>query len=437
MTATNGLLPSMPGVHWPRTAAPAPKCLTLQGDVSADVVVVGGGLTGTRTALGLAEAGMSVVLLEGRTIGFGASGRSGGQCNPMWRATPDDLAKRLGEGCAARLVETTLTSADDLFADIAKYEIECDAEQNGWVQAAHCGSAQRDMERLASGWQAVGARIDVQGDAATKRATGSPEYGFSLFHKTGGHVHPLSMTRGFAKAAQGFGAAFYENAPVVAMIKTGAHWRVSTPTGSVTTKQVILTTNAYTDNLWPGLRQTIYPMVSVSLATAPLSAEQQASVLPNRVTISDSRRAILYSRYDRENRLVFGCIGSTDNARTLGGVSRLKKGLRKVFPQLADLGIETAWAGRIAVTPEMMPHLHEPDSGVLAGLGFSGRGIAMTSVMARTLVRRALGEDTSTLPFPVLPVEPIKFHALQSALLPLAAPAASLRDDLDALFRRK
>lgn len=423
-------------IHWYSTAGAAPECSVLASDIEADFVVVGGGLTGTRTALGLAEQGAAVALLEAREIGWGASGRSGGQCNPMWRATPDDLAQRVGDACGARLVETTIGSADALFSDIETYGIDCDPEQNGWVQAAHCGKAQNSLERLGEAWNKVGTNISFQDRAQTQAISGSPAYAFSLFHPNGGHVQPLSLTRGFARTAIKFGAQLFENSPVLGMTRVGSKWKVATANGSVTAPQVILTTNAYSDDLWPKLRQTFYPLVSISLATAPLSDNLQKTVLPNAVTIADSRRAIYYSRYDRDRRLIFGCVGSTENAATLGGIQRLKRGLRTVFPQLADQPIEATWAGRIAVTPEMMPHLHEPDSGVLAGLGFSGRGIAMTSVMARTLVKKALGAGNETLPFPVLPVKPIPFQPVTRRLIPLAAPAMTLRDRLDAVLGR-
>lgn len=425
---------SLQGIHWHKSATSLPAQPTLDKQIDSDFVIVGGGLTGTRTALGLAENGASVVLLESKSIGSGASGRSGGQCNPMWRATPAQLAKRLGEACASRLVDTTLASADALFEDIRKYKIDCDAEQAGWVQAAHCQSAQRDLETLATGWNNAGASIELQDRVATHKASGSNAYGFSLFHPRGGHVHPLSLTRGFARTAQSFGAQLFENSPVLSMTRSGTTWTVKTPSGSVTTKQVILTTNAYTDDLWPELRQTFYPLVSISLATAALSPELQKTVLPNSVTIADTRRAIYYSRYDRDKRLVFGCVGSTDDPAALGGIKRLKRGMLTVFPQLAGIDIEATWAGRIAVTPEMMPHLHEPDSGVIAALGFSGRGIAMTSVMARTVVSKALGADENTLPFLVSPISRISAHSVKRVAIPLAAPAMTMRDKLDTVF---
>jgi glycine/D-amino acid oxidase-like deaminating enzyme len=421
---------------WLRTATDAPAASSLTGDSIADFVIIGGGLTGTRTALGLAESGADVALLEAKQIGWGASGRSGGQCNPIWRATPEDLAKRLGPACGERLVQTTLTCADDLFADITRYGIACDAIQNGWVQAAHCKSAAVSLRKLADTWNAVGGSIDILEGSEVARMSGSEAYNFALFHKRGGHVHPLSLTRGFARKAAELGAKLYQEAPVTGMTRIGDKWKVTTPQGSVTARKVILTTNAYTDDLWPGLKQTFLPLTSIVLATAPLSDNLRKSVLPGNLTISDSRRAIYFARYDRDHRLIFGCIGSEDSVTAMGGLERLRRGVSNVFPQLNDTEMETSWSGRVAVTPEMMPHLHEPAEGVLAALGFSGRGIAMTSVMARSLVRKALGGSDDELPFPVTSVAPIPFHWAANKMLPLAAPAMTLRDTLDRVLSR-
>jgi sarcosine oxidase len=130
--------------------------------------------------------------------------------------------------------------------------------------------------------------------------------------------------------------------------------------------------------------------------------------------------------------LVFGCVGSTDHVDPLG-YSRLQGGLQTVFPQIADIEIERKWAGRIAVTPEMMPHIHEPAPGILAGVGFSGRGIAMTSVVGRALSAKLLGASDQDLPFPVSPIAPIPLHGLTRRLIPLAAPAMTLKDKFDTL----
>ncbi|WP_299666439.1 FAD-binding oxidoreductase [uncultured Psychromonas sp.] len=421
-------------VHWRTTAPRGPDCSSLETNLTVDTVIVGGGLTGCRTALGLAESGMSVALLDAKEIGWGASGRSGGQCNPIWRETPAQLIKRFGEAQAQRLIKTTLNSADALFSDIAKYNIDCDAVQAGWVQAAHNRSARRSLEKLGAAWSAVGAKIETLEGDAVKQATGSPAYNFALRHAAGGHVQPLSLTRGYAKNAQEKGAQLFSDSPVTSIERQGKQWRVTSPSGSVTAEKVVLTTNAYSTDLWPGLKQTFLPMISIAIATEPLSKELQEVILPGKVTIADSRLAIYFSRYDRDGRLIFGCVGSADAVGMLGGHKRLREGLHTVFPQLKNTKIERTWSGRIAVTPEMMPHLHEPAPGIIAGLGFSGRGIAMTSVMGRTITDKILGASDDQLAFSVSPIKKIPMHKVMAATLPFGAPAMSIRDKISTII---
>ena len=424
------------GIHWHRTAPPPPDCDTLQSETTADVVIVGAGLTGLRTAITLAEAGVDTAVLDAERIGFGASGRSGGQCNPIWRATPDDLRRKFGHEQAERLITTTLASADALFDDIKRYKIECGAEQNGWIQAAHTRKNADDLRQLQASWAQVGADIKVLSQSQTCAAVGSDAYDFALSHAKGGFVQPMALTRGYARTAKAAGARLYEQAPAQSISEHGTKWRIKTPQGTIIADKVVLTTNAYTDDLWPGLRQTMLPMYSISLATAPLTPDQQATVLPGRRTISDTRLAIYYARYDADNRLIFGCVGSNDSARTLGGVGRLMNGLHTVFPTLKGIKIETTWAGRIGVTQDMMPRMHAPAPGVLAGLGFSGRGIAMTSVMGRSLARKVLGGHNDDLPFPVSSISPIPFHSLSSRMVPLMAPTMAIKDRASVIWDR-
>jgi sarcosine oxidase len=275
--------------------------------------------------------------------------------------------------------------------------------------------------------------VELEGDEV-REASGSPAYSFALRHAAGGHVHPLSLTRGYAREAAARGAQLFHETPIQSLERVNGKWLARSGEGEIAAENVVLTTNGYTDQLWPDLRKTFHPMVSVILATEPLSASLQEEILPGQVTISDSRLAIFYARYDRDGRLLFGCVGSADAVDVLGGYPRLRRGLKTVFPQLADVRVERKWAGRIAVTPEMMPRLHEPAPGVLAGLGFSGRGIAMTSVMGRTLSAKLLGTPDDELPFPVVPINPLPFHDLTRRLIPLAAPAMTAKDRLDTLI---
>lgn len=425
-------MPVQEEIHWTTTSISAPKLARLSDSLNVDVLVIGAGLTGCRTALGLVDAGVSTAVVDAKNVGWGASGRSGGQCNPIWRKTPEDIKKMFGVKQGKNLIRTTLSSADDLFHDIKNYKIDCDAVQAGWVQAAHTRKAIKDMRRLGKAWADAGADIsEIEGDAVEK-ASGSSAYSWALKHSAGGHVHPLSLTLGYAKAAIDRGAQMFKETHVTSLQRVDGKWRAKTPNGEVTAENVVISTNAYSNDIWPGLKQTFHPLVSVSLATRPLTTDEQKTVLPGSVTISDSRLAIYYSRYDRDGRLIFGCVGSTDHADVLS-LGRLRDGLRTVFPQIGNIEIERKWAGRIAVTPEMMPHMHEPSPGVLAGVGFSGRGIAMTSVMGRALSGKLLGATDDALPFPVQDISPIPMHGLTSRLIPLAAPAMTLKDKFDSL----
>jgi glycine/D-amino acid oxidase-like deaminating enzyme len=199
---------------------------------------------------------------------------------------------------------------------------------------------------------------------------------------------------------------------------------------------VVIATNGYTGDLIPGLRQSILPMVSLLAATAPLSPAQRAEILPRLTTIADTRRAIFYARYDRDHRLAIGCLGSDpDNPQALGGMSRLRAGAERIFPALKGIAWDYAWGGRIAVTKDFLPHLHEPAPGLHIGLGFNGRGVAMSSVMGRALAARILGASAGSLPFPVTPLKSISYHRLLTAVLPLAGPVLSAADALDRMRR--
>ena len=417
--------------HWEHTAPPPPPCGILEGDMRADVAVIGAGLTGLRAAVALSEAGASTAVLDAGAIGFGASGRSGGQVNPMWRATPDELRARLGADQADRLIAATLCCAEDLFADIARLKIDCDPVQAGWIQAAHCRKAAGTLSRLADAWRGEGARIDPVEGAALHAAIGSRAYHAAQLHHAGGSVEPLALTRGYARAAHASGAALFEHSPAEGLERIGGRWRIQTPKGVLTADTVLLTTNAYTGTLCDGLRHTVLPMVSVLCATEPLPAALRAEILPGRRTLADTRRVVYYMRYDREGRLLFGCVGSADAPGALGGTQRLRRGLSRIFPQLTQTSIPKVWTGRFAVTEDYLPNLFEPAPGLVAGLGYNGRGIAMSSVMGRTLARRVLGGANSDTPFPVKTMSAMRGNTLFRLIAPFAAPLLALQDRID------
>jgi len=423
---------TLPNSLWAATAPALPVQSPLRGAARCDVAIVGAGFTGLRTAIDVAASGASVIVLEAKDVGFGASGRSGGQVNPLLHLTPDATRAAIGERHGNRLIELTLRSGLDLFDDIDRFGIECDAVRKGWLQVAPTPRRMTVLEQLHKAWTAEGGQITLLDRQATREWSGAVGYEGGLFHPNAGHVQPLSLTRGFAKTALRYGAAIHEHSPVVGVERQGNSWLLRTPEGQVTAERVVLTTNGYTDALWPRLQREILPMVSVLAATAPLTEAQRAQILPRETSLADNRRSIIYCRYTREGRLAIGCLGSDpERPDFLGAFHRMKAGAERVFPVLRDVAWHYRWGGRIAVTGNFLPRLHEPAPGVFIGLGFNGRGVAMSSVMGRALAARLLGGSAADAPFPATAITPRPFHRIMAGVLPLAAPMLILADRLE------
>ncbi len=424
---------TLPRSLWAATGVPLPAQPRLVGNRRCDVAIIGAGFTGLRAALGLALAGVDVVVLEAMDVGYGASGRNGGQVNPILRLTPDAVRAAIGARNGERLVSATLGSGNDLFDDIERFAIACDPVKKGWLQVAHTAAALKRLQALRSAWNAAGGEIALLDRDECREWSGSSHYLGGLFHPHAGHVHPLSLVRGFAAAAMERGATVFERSPALEISRgTGGKWTVRTQDGALLADTVVITTNGYTGDLWPGLKRTIMPFVSIQAATRPLTPEQRAQVLPRGTTIADTRRSIIYGRYDRDGRLSIGCMGSyPERPDALGGFARLRSGTERVFPVLKGIEWQFRWGGRIAVTSNFLPRMHEPAPGLLIGLGFNGRGVAMTSVMGRALAAKILGAGEGDLPFPVTPIKAVPLHRILAALLPFAAPVLSTADRLD------
>jgi sarcosine oxidase len=399
---------------WVNTATPLAPNPALEGDSSCDVVVIGAGFTGLRAALHLSEAGSRVMVLDAGDVGWGASGRNGGQVNPMLPFnTPDRLMNLVGPTYFERLTETSLNSADALFDLIRKHDINCQARQNGWLRVDHCAKARKVSASNTDIWNRHGANMhQVEGDEVT-RLSGSRIYQSGVVAPKGGAVQPLSLARGLARALLAAGGVIYGQTPVTALSQTQSGWNVKTANGEVATEWVVLATNGYTDKLCEGLAETVIPIVPVQIATDPLPAEQIESILPQGHTISDTRRIIMYSRREPDGRMVFGGHGKLDSNGNVVGHEWLIRDAERIFPQLAGVNWRYRWGGRIAVTEDRLPHFHEPKRGLIAGLGYNGRGVAMSHVMGLTLAQRVLGAAPESLPFPSMAIKSIPFRAIQ------------------------
>ncbi len=398
---------------WAATAIAAPETPALQGDAKADVVVVGGGFTGLSTALELAERGADVVLLEAEEPGFGASGRNNGQVIPCYSVqNPDDVVAELGDERGERLNAWVAASADLVFERIRRHAIDCDASQQGWLQPAHAESRLALVRTKHDQWAARGAPVAMFDADEAREMTGSPVYLGGWMHKSGGHVQPLSLARGLATAALAAGARICAGTPATGISRVGTRWHLATPGGSVSAEHVVLATNAYSDALWPGLARTIVPVRAYHVATQPLGDNLVAHILPGNHGFSDTRGALWAFRFDRFGRLVTTAAPVLTAGAEASARREILDRLGIAYPQITEPRIEYVWEGNIAMTPERLPRFHQLGPGISAGLGYSGRGIAMAFAMGRQLADFATGTPAEDLALPPSPLKPLPLHNL-------------------------
>ncbi|MGE0719510.1 MAG: NAD(P)/FAD-dependent oxidoreductase [Alphaproteobacteria bacterium] len=401
------------GSLWAATAVPGPNCPPLEGEAKADIAVVGAGFTGLSTALHLAERGARVAVLEARAVGEGASGLNGGQVIPGVKRSREELAARFGGEMAEKVVALGDTAAERVYDLIRRHGIDCGLERNGWIRAAHSPMAFAYLEKTAKELKARGADVALLSRDETARMLGTSDYVGGMHDRRAGAIQPLSYVRGLAAAALRAGAAVHAKSPVLRMTRQGAGWRVETERGAVAAEQVVLATGAYTDRLWPGLGRSFVGVQSAQMASAPLSDNLRATILPSRAVVSDTRKLSSYFRIDAEGRLITGGrgpLGDVPSASTLAAIVRTA-GRR--YPMLGEVDWRHAWCGRIDMTLDEMPHLHRPAPGVWTALGYNGRGIALATSMGAVLAGKLAGGGDPALDFPDTPFSTVPFHSLR------------------------
>lgn len=427
-TAADAVSPLPPSL-WAATALPGPALDRLAGRKAAEVVIVGAGYTGLSTALHLAEAGREAAVIDAHEPGWGASGRNGGQVLPGLRPLRADVQRIFGAEAGGRLYDFCDTAPSFLFKLVERHGIGCDLVQTGHFRLARNERTLALVRESTETMRADGIPVRFLDADAVARETGSPAYLGGRYDPRSGNLHPLKYARGLAAAALRKGAAIFRESPVLGVEQDGRKWRVRTAEGEVLAHHVVLATNGYTDRLWPRLAETLLPVHSFQVATAPLGAAELATVLPGRPCFSDSRRLILYAQRSGDGRLVLGGRASFTLADRAGDYDVLRRVLTELFPQLEATPIEFRWAGRVALTRDFMPHLHAPASGVLAAVGFNGKGVAMTTLMGKILADRILAPDTPS-PFPTTGIRAFPFHAFRQPALHLAMYYHTLMDRL-------
>ncbi|MFC7705523.1 NAD(P)/FAD-dependent oxidoreductase [Plastorhodobacter daqingensis] len=417
---------------WSATANATPPCPPLRGEEETDVAIVGAGFTGLSAALHLAEAGVAATVLEAETPGWGASGRNGGQVNPGLKEDPDAIEARFGPDIGARMVTLAGGAGDLVFSLIRRHGIDCAGVQAGWIQPVHDAAALRVVQARVDQWARRGAPLRMLSRQETAEMLGTDAYIGGMIDPRGGNLHPLNYALGLAEAALAAGAVLHGQSRALRLERTGAGFVLHTAEGRLRARRVLLCTNGYTDDLMPPLRRTVVPVRSVQVATAPLSDNMRRSILPGGHSASDSRRLLLYFRLDPEGRFVMGGRGAYDARGTLRQMQALREVSEELYPQLNGVEWSYAWGGYVAMTADHYPHLHRMAPGVMAGLGYNGRGVAMATAMGKVLADWARGVPEEALDFPVTEPRPIPLHFLRKPAVRATVAWYRLRDRLAA-----
>ncbi|MER9355123.1 FAD-binding oxidoreductase [Mesorhizobium sp. M0514] len=379
-----------------------------------DVAIIGGGFMGLSTALHAARLGLGVQVLEAGEIGQGASGLNGGQVIPGLKYDPEWLLEHFGPERGQALVDFAASTADTVFDLIQDEKLAVPFTRNGWIQAAHTETALKAAANRDRQWRARGADVRLLNESEIAAMTGAQGYLGGWLDRRAGIIDPLAYTVELARIAAAAGASIAERQKVVKLRKEAGLWRVSTESGAeVRAKAVVLATNAYTDGLLPGLAETIVPLHSFQVATAPLSSNLAATILPEGQAVSDSRRILVYYRKTADGHLVLGGRGRMARPRSEADWAHLQHALVRLYPALSDVVIEKRWFGRVAMTPDHLPHIHEPEKGLLAVVGCQGRGVGLMTALGKRMAGYLAGGDVNQLPFPLSPVRPIPFHAFR------------------------
>ncbi|WP_233236301.1 FAD-binding oxidoreductase [Bordetella sp. LUAb4] len=399
---------------WAATAVPPPPTSAIDASRRADVLVIGGGYAGLSTALHLAQRGIDVVLLEAREIGFGGSGRNGGQVIPGLKHDPDDLLRMYGQERGANLIRFAGSTADLVFDLIDSHGMDVPRVRQGWIQGAHTPQALRVAQQRAEQWRRHGVAARTLDKAQAAALLGTERYLGGWLDPRAGSIQPLSYVRGLARAAIDAGATVYTDTPVDRLQRSGTDWVATTTAGAtVTAARVVMCTNAYGADLWPGLQPSIIDANTFQVATQPLPESIRASILPQGQVCSDTRNLLLYFRLDHQGRLLMGGRGPFREPRGQDDWAHLERVMVKMYPQVAGVPYEYRWCGRVAITRDYLPHLHEPAPGLLIDIGCQGRGVGLQTAMGKAMAAYVATGDHAELPVPVSPIKGFPLYALR------------------------
>ncbi len=396
------------GSYYAASANPQPARPALKGDHQFDICVVGGGYSGLSTALHLAEKNYNVALVEGAQIGWGASGRNGGQIVNGLNASLQTIKRRYGQDTANFVAGLVMEGGQIIRDRVKTYGIQCDLKPTN-LFTAYTSAHMRELEDRLALWRGYGIETqEMVGPDKIRGYVGTDVYAGGMIDHAGGHMHPLNLALGEATAFEANGGTIFEGSIVRKVDHEAAQPVIRTDQGTITCKKLVLCGNAYLGHVVPKLTHRVMPVSTQIMATEPLSDEMAQSLLPTDTCVEDVRYILDYFRLSADNRLLFGggtVYGGTDPKDI---EAKLRKNLDRVFPALRHTRIDYAWSGNFALSFSRVPQLGRLNDNTYFAHGYSGHGVTGSHTFGRILSEAISGdmarfdvfEKVPWIPFP-------------------------------------
>lgn len=419
-----------PPSYYAATALAAPERSRLEAHIDTDICIIGAGYTGLSAALSLLEQGFKVTVLEAVKVGFGASGRNGGQIVNSYSRDIDVIERSVPPENAKLLGHMAFEGARIIRERVQRYDIQCDLKDGG-VFAAFTSRQMKHLEAQKALWERYGSTsLELLDKNAIQASVDTEAYVGGLLDKSGGHIHPLNLALGEALAIERLGGRIHEHSPVV-RIERGATPVAHTESGSVRARFMVVAGNAYLGNLVPELASRSMPCGTQVVATEPLTPSLASSLLPDDYCVEDCNYLLDYFRLSADKRLIYGggVVYGARDPKDIEAIIRPK--MLKTFPQLQDVKIDYAWTGNFLMTLSRLPQVGRIGDNIYYSQGCSGHGVTYTHLAGRILCEAIRGQAERFDAFASLPHYP--FPGGRTFQAPLSAVGAwyySLRDRL-------
>lgn len=380
--------------YYAASANASPERPQLTGTHEIDVCIVGAGYSGLSTGLHLVEKGYKVAIVEGARVGWGASGRNGGQIVNGLNASLQTINKRYGQDTATFVAGLVQEGGEIIRERIKTYDIKCDLKEKN-IFTGLTKAHMRELEERKALWQSYG--INNQEMLDKKQLIehiNSDLYEGGLIDHSGGHMHPLNLALGEAAAFEKLGGTIYEMSPVIDVDHKAERPVIKTATGQMICKTLVLCGNAYLGHVVPTLAPRVMPVSTQVMATEPLSDALAKELLPQDACVEDIRYILDYYRLSGDKRMLFGggtVYGGTDPQDVK---AKLLPSMEKVFPQLKGIKVDFAWSGNFALSFSRVPQLGRIGGNTYFAHGYSGHGVTGSHTFGRVLAEAINGDLT-------------------------------------------